>query len=147
MPNKCSVAGCFTNFKGHQAGTVFELTQDEALQPIWRKFLNREGSETLKTVFICVHHFEEKYISRNTKIPWLIKTQKPIPTIHPTSTQNRPSLQPSIPKLRKPPTQRTFQPDELEDCKAQDTVNSFDDVFASAAVYVSSNVQIVARGI
>ena len=56
-------------------------------------------------MYICVKHFEEKYTSRSTKIPRLIKTQNPILTIHPTSTQNRPSLQPTISKLQKPPTQ------------------------------------------
>ena len=130
MPNKCSVAGCYTNYKGHASGTVFEFTKDEGLQPIWRLFLNRVAHDTaeLKSVFICEHHLEDKYIQRNTKYPRLIKSMKPIPTIHRESLKDRHSLQPSIPKLRKPPTQRVFQEDEFDKFKHLDIIKDFGDI-------------------
>ena len=130
MPNKCSVAKCYTNFKGHPTGTVFELTKDEELQPVWRRFLNRQADDVakLKSIYFCEKHFEEKYIQRNAKYPRLINSMKPIPTIHPKGLEDRPSLQPSIPKVRKPPTQRTFQENEFAKFKEQDTIKDFGDI-------------------
>ena len=60
MVNKCSVFGCFTNFEGHESGTVFGLhtVKDPEQKLIWFKFCNRSdliiNSESL---FICEKHF------------------------------------------------------------------------------------------
>jgi hypothetical protein len=53
---------------------------------------------------------------------------KPVPTIPPKCLEDRPSLQPTIPKIRKPPTQRTFQEDEFAKFKKLDTITDFDDI-------------------
>ena len=123
----CSVGGCFTNFKGHPTGTVFEFTKDVDLKPIWRKFLNRQAQDVdqLKTIFVCEKHFEEKYVHRNAKYPRLLKHLKPIPTIPPDGLREIPSLQPSVHTLRKAPKQRIFQEDELETFKKQDEIKDF----------------------
>ena len=127
MVNKCSVANCYTNYDGHPSGAVFEL-KDESLAPIWKAFLNRQDAAGLKKIFICEKHFEEKLIQRNTKYPRLVKSPKPVPTIHPDIVKDVPSLLPSVPKPRKPPTQRVYQEDEWEKFKRQDTVKDFDDI-------------------
>ena len=127
MVNKCSVGNCYTNYNGHPTGTVFEL-KDDSLLPIWRAFLNRQDAGKLKKIFICERHFEEKFIQRNEKYPRLVKSPKPIPSIHPNIAKDTPSLLPSVPKLRKPPTQRVYQQDEWEKFKQQDTIKDFGDI-------------------
>ena len=131
MPNKCSVGGCFTNFKGHPTGTVFEFTKDDDLKPIWRKFLNRQAKDVdqLKTIFVCEKHLEEKYVQRNAKYPRLLKNLKPIPTIPPDGLREIPSLQPSVPSLRKATKQRIFQEDELETFKKQYEIKDFGSIW------------------
>ena len=43
MPNKCSVFGCFINYKEHEEGHVFGIpTKNEDLKERWIKFINRQ---------------------------------------------------------------------------------------------------------
>ena len=97
MPDKCSVYGCFTNFKGHEKGNVFPLHRhckgNVDLEQRWFRFLNRNDiTLQSKYIFICEKHFEEKYIKRNKVSPRLRKELVPIPTIYPPSLQNTLSI-------------------------------------------------------
>ena len=102
MVNKCSVFGCFTNFKGHEVGTVFGLHsfKDIELKKKWIKFINREDiDEKSECVYVCEKHFEEKFIKRNAARPRLIKKLHPVPSIYPAEVyKDKPSCIPSMPE-------------------------------------------------
>ena len=45
MPNKCSVTGCYTNFRDGPKNSVFKFPADPVLSRKWLKFLNRVDYE------------------------------------------------------------------------------------------------------
>lgn len=98
MVNKCGVIGCSTNYLGHSIGAVFRLPKNEYLRSRWIKFLNRNDIYRLKTVYICVKHFDEKYLKRNENRVRLINYLLPVPTIK-SSTPVRPRI-PSIQRYK-----------------------------------------------
>ena len=131
MVNKCSVFGCKTNYDGHDAGTVFGLkaVKDPERKAKWFAFCNRKDLRPDGSIFVCEKHFEEKFMRRNDKQPRLNKNLNPVPTIQPLGVyEDKPSCLPSIPKARKPPKQRVFQPDQQPQYESTFVVESFEDI-------------------
>ena len=143
MFNKCSVFGCFTNFQGHDAGTVFGLPNNEDLKSRWLKFINRSDLDpTSSFIFVCEKHFENKYFNKNNpQRIRLIKKLNPVPTIYPEKISAiTPSLLPNISQPRKPPTQRIYQPDEINsDSYKKLQINDFSSVNAYLLKYLSDD--------
>ena len=130
MVNKCNATCCFSNYPGHDSATLFKLPEDKDLQLKWIKFLNRETTSSLKNIFLCEKHFEDKYLKKNEKRSRLILSMRPVPTIHSDSQKYylRLSSQPTITATRKPPTSRVFQEDELEKFRARDKIEHFNQI-------------------
>ena len=64
MVNKCSVVGCNSNYKSGEQAPVFGSPKDEDMKKLWVKFINRKDWSVTKTSFICIKHFESKYIKK-----------------------------------------------------------------------------------
>jgi len=129
MPNKCSVPSCFTNYKGHDKGTVFGLPKDEATRDMWIKFVNRKDSSSLKHIYICENHFEERFLSNNENRVRLRNSLKPVPTIFTESQSLLPtSVLPTVTKQRRPPTQRVFQHDQAQCFAENDAIQHFSNI-------------------
>ena len=137
MFNKCSVYGCYTNFDGHERATVFglnSLNSHPELRENWFRFINRNDLQRdSKSIFICIKHFEEKYIKQNKARPRLIMELNPIPTILQEEIYSKkPSCLPTVPvECRKPPKERVYQEDQLEKFKSKFCIQSFSDVNSS----------------
>ena len=86
------------------------------------KFLNRtDDVQALKNIFLCQHHFEDKYLNNSGSRVWLKMDMKPVPTIFSDSQKCVPkSLSPTVTKQRKQPTIRVLQEDELEKIQNKD---------------------------
>ena len=143
MVNKCSVFGCFTNFEGHESGTVFVLhtLKDPDLRFCNRSDLNINGG----CLFICEKHFKEKFIKRNDTRPRLIKHLIPVPTIHPKGVyDDKPSCLPSTSQSRKLPKQRFIQQDQTLQCQNDFKINHFHyRISAKIAVITCFSIAIV----
>lgn len=83
MVNKCTCQGCFTNYYGHDSHSVFWLPKEENLRNVWIKFINRKDIDvaSMKYIFVCEKHFEEKYLNRNKSRTRLINRMNPVPTL------------------------------------------------------------------
>jgi len=144
MPNKCSAPYCFTNYQGHDKGTVFGLPTNEKLRASWIKFINRKDFASLKSVFLCEKHFEKRFLNCNESRTRLKYVMNPVPTIFSESQNVLPaSLRPTATKLRKPPAQRVLQPDELEDFRNMDFIYSFSDINETLLKQVGSEYTFV----
>ena len=145
MVNKCSVFGCFTNFDGHERGTVFGLhtVKDTERREIWLKFCNRKDLRAdSKCIFVCEKHFDDKYIKRNLERLRLINELDPIPTISPDIYVEMPSCAPSTShQTRKLPKERIFQQDEYERYKADFTIESFDEINESLLEFLGPDYE------
>ena len=144
MVNKCSVFGCKTNYDGHDAGTVFGLkaVKDPERKAKWFAFCNRKDLRPDGSIFVCEKHFEEKFMRRNDKQPRLNKNLNPVPTIQPPGVyEDKPSCLPSIPKARKPPKQRVFQPDQQPQYESTFVIESFEDINESLLELLDSAFQ------
>jgi hypothetical protein len=131
MVNKCSCRGCFTNQTGHDQCAVFGLPKEENLRKEWITFINRKdiNVESLKYVFVCVRHFEEKFLNRKEKRTRLLMNLQPVPTILSNTQKNLPkSALPTISKPRKPPTQRNQEGDQSKIFFENDIIRDFSDV-------------------
>ena len=79
----------------------------------------------MKDAFVCVKHFEEKYLNRKTTRPRL----NPVPTLFSESQQKLPgSILTAIVKTRNPPGERYIQEDELATFSCQDSIKDFSDI-------------------
>ena len=112
MPFKCSVVHCHSGYSNGPSEVMFTFPKQHELRQKWVKFLNREAFTITPSSRICIQHFEEKYI-----IPHPLKTRlniklNPIPTIYPSSIPKSQQVLIS-PPIRKMPTVRIFQKDEL----------------------------------
>ena len=143
MVNKCSVVGCFTNYDGHDKGTVFGLPKDVDIKHCWIKFLNRENfSECLSYIFICEKHFDDKYLNKiNGKRTRLINKLKPVPSIYPTCYDDLPSLQSAISLPRKSPTPRPFLLDQTESFIKKYDIDDFKDVNSSLLTHLEDGYE------
>lgn len=130
MVNKCSCRGCFTNFYGNDQLSLFKLPNDGEIRDQWIEFINRkEDISSMKYVFVCEKHFEEKYLNRNQKRTRLITSLKPVPTLLTDSQRNLPaSVLPKITKQRKPPVQRNIIEDERKQFLDSDRIRNFSDI-------------------
>ena len=126
MPNKCCVTGYRTNYEDGPKKPVFKFPDDPESSNNWVAFLNRRDYEISKYSVICIDDFEEKYIFHYPKNIILNYSMKPIPTIHPHLIPSSLATVPS--ELRKLPTVRIFQPDELQAIKSTFEIRSFADV-------------------
>ena len=128
MVNRCNASGCYTSYPGHNLAAVFRLSNDPQLQVTWVKFLNRtDDVHALKYIFLCQHHFEDKYLNNSGSRVRLKMDMKPVPTIFSDSQKCVPkSLLPTVTKQRKPPTIRVLQEDELEKFQNKDKIDQFD---------------------
>lgn len=134
MVNKCSIVGCYTNYAGHDKGTVFPLPQDSDQRRIWIKFLNRADHESLKKIFICYKHFAEDVLFKTKTRVKLISELKPVPTVIPHCQKivNLPSaaIVDTIKTPRKPPTERIFQKDQLHKFVNEDSITCLEDLIS-----------------
>lgn len=130
MVNKCSVTGCSTNHRNHETGAVFKLPKNEELRKHWIKFINRGDINDMSYVFACDKHFEEKYLKRNANRVRLVKTsENPVPTIFSDSQKTLPSsVLPTVKTIRKPPVQRIFQRDQLNEFQDFDRIKNFSEI-------------------
>jgi len=146
MPNKCSAPFCFTNYQGHEKGTVFKLPKEEEARKKWIKFINRNDSTSLKRIFICEKHFEGRFLVRNDCRTRLKTSMNPVPTLFSKDQNILPeSMKPIISKERKPPAQRVFQPDELERFKKNDAIESFSDINESLLKHIGYDYTFVKK--
>ena len=64
MPNQCSAPGCKINYRREPYTQVFLLpATPPELRDQWLNALHRENIETLKHIYVSVHHFypEDNY--------------------------------------------------------------------------------------
>ena len=112
MVNRCNVV----ESKYKRDAAVFKVPQkNPELKEKWLKFLNRKDLPQENYIFICEHHFEEKYLKKeNDHRTRLRMSLNPIPTIYPESiVKDMPSVLPNLTPLRKAPTKRILRPDEF----------------------------------
>ena len=63
MPNQCSAPGSRSNYRGEPYTQVFKLpATPPELRDQWMNALHRENIETLKNIYVCVHHFHPEDI-------------------------------------------------------------------------------------
>ncbi|KFM62072.1 hypothetical protein X975_13847, partial [Stegodyphus mimosarum] len=68
MPNKCSVAGCRSNYDTEkERTTLFSLPKDEEKKKEWLRKIPTDFSG-LKNPFVCIKHFRECDIIRVDEI-------------------------------------------------------------------------------
>ena len=101
-------------------GSVFKLPADEDLKMKWIAFWDREDVHSLKNVFICERHFEDKFLKKNEKRFRLAMEKNKVPTILPGRKKSE--------HRRKEPALRIFQEDQLDDFKRKDTITDFSDI-------------------
>ena len=85
----------------------------------WIAFWDREDVHSLKNVFICERHFEDKFLKKNEKRFRLAMEKNKVPTILPGRKKSE--------HRRKEPALRIFQEDQLDDFKRKDTITDFSD--------------------
>ena len=91
--------------------------------------------------------FDEKVMRRNEKQPRLIKSALPVPTIQPVGVYDEtPSCRPLPSTSRKPPTQRIFQEDEMDQYRKAFHVTSFEDVDESLLNFLDSGYRFAKHG-
>lgn len=146
MGNKCKVKQCRTNYHNHESGSVFRLPKDPEVRERWIKFLNREDVKQLKTVFICEKHFEEKYLNRNKSRTRLNMSMLPVPTLLPKNDNSGSVSICTNLKLRKPPTVRVFQQDQLNLFKNQDSITDFAEINDSLLKLLPESFYILKKG-
>ena len=126
MPFKCPVVNCRSGYIGESDKSMFSFPRNADLRQRWIAFLNRDGFEVTSSSRICIEQFDSKYLSHNLHKTGLNMSLNPIPTILLISIRQSQAI---IPKsIRKPPTKRVLQPDQLHLFKKRFAVSSFDDV-------------------
>ena len=111
MPHKCSVVKCRAGYTNGPVRPMFSFPSKTDLRQRWIQFINREDFSVTSSSRICIDHFESKYILRHLYNTRLNMSMNPIPTIHHSSILKS---QATVPKsIRKPPTKRVVQSDQL----------------------------------
>ena len=62
MVYKCRAVDCRSSYAGEERATVFSSPKEESLRKIWINFVYRKDWEPTSPSFICIKHFEEKYL-------------------------------------------------------------------------------------
>ena len=95
-------------------------------------------------VFVCVNHFEKKFIKWNNARPRLIKELTPVPSIYPLNVyETKPSCSPSVvPSSRKPPTERNSQEDESKRFENEFKINNFNNVDEKLLTFLDKDYNI-----
>ena len=128
MVNKCVVFGCKSGYtaKGGISSFRFPFRKPDLLNK-WVQFVNRANWSPSSNSVICSKHFDEKFlcVGIRTKLKW---KANPIPTKHTSSALKQPSSLKTPAAPRKPPTQRIFQQDELENFSKEDSIENFNDL-------------------
>ena len=63
MPNQCSAPGCRSNYRREPYTPVFKLpATPTTLHDQWLNALHRENIDTLKHIYVCMHHFHPEDI-------------------------------------------------------------------------------------
>ena len=93
----------------------FPLKRNTHLLSYWESFVNRGADwKATPNKVLCSRHFEKKYITTNDRCATLNWTANPVPTIYVNDVfLKHPSLIPTPVIMRKPPTKRNYQEDEL----------------------------------
>ena len=145
MPNKSSVVGCNSGYKDGPNYPRFKFPQKQELVAKWLLFLNRPADNVVtNNSFICSQHFDPSSMQvTEHNFTRLNYDLNPIPTIHP---QLIPQSQATIPtKLRPPPKERIFHPDEISIFEEKFRIKQFLDVvefLKQATEYVDFKVHI-----
>ena len=137
MTKTCAVAGCKTNYKKQEngvktisnPGTVIgfpDQSKSSNLLPVWIRFCNQKDLHITEHVGICIKHFDDKFVKEGKRktLRWELN---PIPTKYSPDIEVAPSLIPTTPTYRKPPTDRS-EPDQLKEFQKGDTIQSLGDV-------------------
>ena len=127
MVNKC-VMGCASKQQQQQddekpcASDVhavrnfhFPIKRNTHLLTHWERFVNKDATwKATQHTVLCSNHFEKKFIVSNERDANLDWKADPIPTIYMDDKyKQHPSLIPTPVRIRKPPTKRNFQEDQL----------------------------------
>ena len=93
----------------------FPLKRNTHLLTCWEKFVNREPDwKATPNTVVCSRHFERKFIKINERCATLDWQTNPIPSVYVNEQDKKhPSLMPTLVRMRKPPTKRNYQDDEL----------------------------------
>lgn len=111
-------------------GTVIKFPngkRNESLLPAWVRFCNRKYEFLItNNTGICVKHFDDKFVNNGTRktLKWELN---PVPTIYSSNIEVPPSVIPTTPSHRKPPTDRS-SPDEINAFKQADEIKGFADI-------------------
>ena len=58
MPNKCTIVGCRTGYKGQNKGLqTFQLPKSKHLRELWLQKINRENFTPSNSTVVCERHF------------------------------------------------------------------------------------------
>ena len=89
MANMCCVVGCHSNHTGKEIVPVLLFSSDGDIENRRIKFVMRKDWQPTSSAVIWIKHFEGKFLKKgeHEKRFRLIKTLKPIPTIHLASTK------------------------------------------------------------
>ena len=137
MTKTCSVAGCKTNHQKKEngitiitnPGTVISFPDELKkldLRHEWVRFCNQKSMRITSNSGICTKHFDAVFVKEGFRktLKWDLN---PIPTNYRPDVDMPPSLFPTPKTYRKPPSDRS-SPDELNDFKKNDAINTIDDI-------------------
>ena len=104
MPNKCSVSGCRSNYRGTEYVSSFQFPGDEGRRSQWLKAIPTEFQAITENMAVCIKHFAQAFIKIRTgenSRPRL--TDDAVPTLFPNLPRYL-SVEP--PAKRKSPEER-----------------------------------------
>ena len=130
MVNTCVAVGCDSGYLSKKSDAKicmfhFPLKKPELLVH-WERFVNRREWKPTENSVLCDKHFDEKYIKRFSKKCHLNWKMNPVPTIHSEELLQQSSCLPAPINIRKPPTKRVLQEDELQSFCDKDLLENFD---------------------
>ena len=137
MTKTCSVTGCRSNLKKQSnkisivtnKATVFGFPKQSKHPDLYRKWVSfcvQKDFVLTENSGICSHHFNAEYIKvgKRKTLRWVLA---PVPTNY-GDLDIPHSVRPTPTHTRKPPTDRSTLPDQLNDFRAQDAISNFDDL-------------------
>jgi hypothetical protein len=139
MTKTCSVAGCKTNYQKKEngktiitnPGTVFVFPDEEKkpeLRRKWVRFCNQKYAFKITVnCGICENHFDQRFVKHGERKRLVWGQEDPMPTVYAANINIPPSVLPTTPTTRRPPTDRS-QPDQLNDFRRDDMIKSLSDI-------------------
>ena len=132
MVYKCCIVNCHPNCTIEESRMVFSFQKEEDLKKRWIKFIYRKGLEPISLSYLCIRHFEEKYLKKdkNSKRYRLAINMKPVLTIFdPKTVINKNSeinnVASSISIPFRSPRKCLYQEDQYESFISKDSIKDF----------------------